>query len=497
MSPVASTTFEPIVAIEDIGPCRKKITIEIPGDAVTSELGSSYEILSTQVAVPGFRHGKAPRKLVERKFGRLAREESRKRLVSDAYSKAVEQHGLRVLGEPEGGEQLEHAEVEPGKPISFTLEVEVAPEFALPSIEGIPVKKPLYEVTDEMVDEEIERWGIHEGGLESHDKAEPGDYCTGTGRILDADGSVVIEIEGAVIQSPTADKGGRGMIMGVMVDDFAKQLGSPKPGDTVRIKATGPEQHETARIRNQPITIEFDVARVDRIVPLTAAQLSDRLGIPDEARLREAITLRLNHRVMVRQQSAMRRQIAEHLLDAIDVDLPVKLTERQAERNIARRRYELMYRGYNAVQVEENIAEMRASSADVARRELKLFFILDKIAHDHNVQVTEGELNARVAQIAAERGESPEKMREQLIRSGQVNFLVQQVREHKAMDAALAKASIEEVPGDAYDAEHAPGSAVAPGKTPGKTPGKSPAKAAGKATVAAKKPDAAKPRKKK
>lgn len=438
---------EPTVQVSDIGPCRKKLSIEVPASAVATELATAFDSVVTQATLPGFRAGKAPRKLIEKAYGKAARQEVRNKLVSMAYSKAVEQHKLRVLGDPEGGEDLANAEIEPNKPIAFTLEVEVAPEFKLPAVDAIPVKKPVREVTDAMVQEEIDRLGLMEGELEPREKAEPGDYCTGHGVIKDKKGDVVLDIDGAVIQIPGKDKDGKGAILGVMVDDFAKQIGLPKADDELTIKAKGPEQHETARIRGEPITISFKVHRVDRIMPASVESLVQRLGIPDEQRLRDALKTRLGQRLMVQQQSAMRRQIAENLLEKTAMELPERLSERQAARALERRRMELMYRGVNPIQVEEQMAELRSASAEVGQRELKLFFILNKVADDLDVKVTEQEVNARIAQLAFERGEKPENLRTELIRRGQVGSLVQQIREHKAMDALISKAAVTEVTG--------------------------------------------------
>lgn len=439
---------ESTVQVSDIGPCRKKLTIEVPAAAVAQELTTAFDSVVTGATLPGFRPGKAPRKLVERAYGKAAREEVRNRLVSKAYTKAVEDHKLRVLGDPEGGEDLANAEIEPNKPISFTLEVEVAPEFTLPAVDGIAVKKPMREVSDEMVQDEIDRLGLMEGELEPREKAEAGDYCTGHGIIKDKKGDTVLDIDGAVIQVPAAkNKDGKGAILGVMVEDFAKQVGLPKPGDTITIKATGPEQHETARIRGEPITITFEVSRVDRIVPASVESLVQRLGIGDEARLRDALKTRLSQRLQLQQQSSMRRQIAETLLEKVSMELPERLSERQAIRALERRRMELMYRGVNPIQVEEQMAELRSASAEVGRRELKLFFILNKVADDLEVKVTENEVNARIAQLAHERGEKPENLRTELIRRNQVGSLVQQIREHKAMDALISKAAVTEVKG--------------------------------------------------
>ncbi len=451
-SPAApAAPAEPTISVADGGPCLKKVTIEVPASAVAAELEGAYSALGTQASLPGFRKGHAPRRLVERMFGKSAKDEAKQKLVSAALRRAIEENKLRVVGEPEAGEDLVKADVSADKPIKVTIDVEVAPEFDLPPIEGIPVKRPTYTVTPEQVNEEIDRLCVHEGELEPRDVAEPGDYCTGKGVIKDEAGKIVLEIDGAVIQAPTPDKNGKGAILGVLVDDFGKQMGLPKPGQTVKVKAKGPAHHETVVIRGKPITIEFEVARVDRIRPAAIADIVARTGAPSEQALREALTTRLTQRNVVRQQSHMRRQVAETLLEKTKMDLPERLSERQASRNLERRRMELMYRGFNPVQIEEQIAEMRAASAETAGKELKLFFILDRVARDLDVQASEGELNARISQMAAERGERPERLRAEMIQRGQIGMLVQQVREHKAMDGLLGKAKVEDVSGDEFE----------------------------------------------
>jgi FKBP-type peptidyl-prolyl cis-trans isomerase (trigger factor) len=115
----------------------------------------------------------------------------------------------------------------------------------------------------------------------------------------------------------------------------------------------------------------------------------------------------------------------------------------------------MMYRGADAAQIEEHIAELRAATAAVARRELMLFFVLDKAARDMNVGVTEAEVNARVAQLAQSRGERPENLRSQLIQSGQINGVAQQIREHKTLDQIIAKAKISEAPLEEFNRQMA------------------------------------------
>jgi FKBP-type peptidyl-prolyl cis-trans isomerase (trigger factor) len=254
-----------------------------------------------------------------------------------------------------------------------------------------------------------------------------------------------------VIQSPTADKNGRGMILGIWVDDFSKQVGSPKPGDTVTIKAKGPEGHEIEGIRNANLTVTFKIDRIDRILPASLDKVLASAGMQFEDQLKEAIRTKLRQNIVVQQQTAMRQQLSKHLLENTKMDLPERLTAQQAARNFERRRMELMYRGVKPAEIEEHIAELRNASANASVRDLKLMFVMARVAEDLKVRVDEAEVNNRIVQMAYERGARPDKLRQELIQSNQVGTVFQQVRDHKAMDMLIAKAKVSEMPAEEFN----------------------------------------------
>ncbi|MCC7388774.1 MAG: trigger factor [Phycisphaerales bacterium] len=450
----ATTATENTVTISDVGPSRKKITIEIPAETVSAKMTDSLDTLAVEAALPGFRKGRAPKRLIEKRFGTTLRSEAKQQMVAEAYSKAVEAHKLEVISEP-SSETLDKVEIQEGKPLVFEIEVEVLPEFALPELKGIKVYKPRLEIGDDRVAKELERLCITEGNLEEREACEPGDYLTGQARMELPDGTEFYNINGAVVQAPTADKEGRGMILGIMVEDFAKQLGLPKAGDEVAIKAKGPQNHEIERLRGADLKMTFKVDRVDRIIPAEAATIALGFGFPSVDALKSEIKNRLQGRVAVEQQSMMRNQVAKNLVDATEMALPEKMAANQTERNLHRRRMDLMYRGIDAQHIEEQISDLRNSSHEVAVRELKLYFILHRAAEQMKVQVTEGDVNARIAQMAAQRNERPEKLRQELITSNQIGNVFQQIREHKALDAVLAQAVVEEVSQEEFEKKFA------------------------------------------
>ncbi len=449
-TPPTATERPNNVRVADAGPSRKKIHIEVPHQTVDETLVSQIDTLVAEAEIKGFRKGRAPRRLVEKVFGGAVRKQAKEQLVAQAYAKAVEDHKLRVLGQIAGN--VEEAVCETGKPLVFEVEVEVPPEFELPNLEGLDIKKPLLTVAEDMVGKEIEKFCIQEGRLEERDTAERGDYLTGHAKMEGGKtGTVYFESDGIVVQVPPADKGEKGMIVGIVVEDFATQLGLPRPGAEVVITAVGPDSHENEEVRGQALKVTYKPSRVDRIIPADEAELASRLGMSGPEQMKEIVRDRLQQRVLVEQQMVMRQQVGKYLVENVQMELPERTTATQAARNLERRRLELMYRGADAMQIEEHLADLRAASSKSAQAELKVFFILDKAAEKLGIKVSEQEINGRIAQIAMERNERPERLRQQLMQGNQIGSVFQQIREHKTMDAILAKAKVSEMPADEFN----------------------------------------------
>jgi trigger factor len=447
-----STATEPQhkIKVSDAGPSLKKISVEIPAAIVDRKIRDTLDALSANAALPGFRAGKVPKWLIEKRFGSALKRDAKNELAGEAYRKAVEEHKLNPVSDPSGG-TLDKAELVEGKPFAFEVEVEVLPEFTLPSLEGVAIRKPKLDITSEAVEEEIRKVCINEGSLESREKAEAGDYLTGHAVMKGKDGTVFYDLKGAVVQKPTADKKGSGMILGIMVDDFDKQMGGPKPGDTFTVKAKGPSNHEVEGVRGNDLTMTFAVDRIDRIVPAKIEEIVQLFGVENEAALRDQIRQRMDINVRVRQQAAMHQQAAKHLLDNVKMDLPSRLTTSQSARNLERRRMELIYRGVDQQKVEEHMAELRRASDDTAQRDLKLFFIMHRAAEKLGVNVTENEMNLRITQLAAQRGVRPEQLVQELRRGNQLGMVAQQIRDHKVLDAVVAKANVTEISAEEYN----------------------------------------------
>jgi len=444
------------VTVEDAGPARKRLTITVPADEVDRKVRESIGALAGSVQLPGFRKGHAPTKLIERRFGGDVRNEAKNQLLADAYASAIDRHELRPVTEPEPVGDFAELEVRDGEPLSFTVEVEVVPEMTLPDLEGLKIRKPTLEVTDEHVENEMLRQRTQLGTIvEIEDGFSEGDRILGPGTVVkEGDEEPFFTHDNVDVIVPGDADGGRGAVLGLLIDGLAGMLAGKKVGDVLEIEAVGPESHELEHIRGKKLHIRIEIAKGQRIVPAEVDTVVAHYGLADEDTLREQVRIALEARLAAEQQHAMREQVYEQLGDAADFELPEKMTQNQATRVLERQRLELLYRGgMTTDEVEQRVAEMRADAETVTRRRLKLSFLMHRLADELGVTVTEQEVNARVVELARSRNLRPEKLRHDLIESGAIGEVGTQIRDHKVADRVIEKATIEDVSAEDWNTE--------------------------------------------
>lgn len=448
--------FEYPVKIEDAGPGAKKVSIEIPRERISAKLAEQFKNLRKQAAIPGFRPGHAPQKLVEKMFASNVRDQVRGDLIRESYEQALKKNKLQVLGEPEF-ENAEEIKLPDDGPLTYSFSVEVQPEFTLPDLANLKIQKQKVEITDENLEQAMNNLREQQGTLVPVEDrgVQAKDYLVADVHVKEGETVVAHQHDAQVVAHP-------GRIAGLQVDDLDKQLEGMKPGETRTINVKAPETHANEAIRGKDVQVEValkDIKRLD-LAEVDQEFLED-LGFSNESDLREALRQQMVENLQYRVQQSMREQVNNFLLENVQLDLPAKLSDRQVDRVISRRAVDLMMRGMPQHQVEANLERLRGGAKEEAARELKLFFILRKIANDRNVNVTEGELNGRIAMLASQRGRRPEKVKQEMSKDGTLANMYVQMREQKAIDQLLAGAQIEEVaaqPGeqhqDAAGSEH-------------------------------------------
>jgi trigger factor len=439
-TPLEEQPFEYPIKVEDAGPATKKVTIEIPRERIEQKIQEQFKELRQQAAIPGFRPGHAPQKLIEKRFSSDIKEQVRRSLISESYEQAVEKNSLQVIGEPQF-DNPDAIKLPESGPLSYSFQVEVQPDIKLPDLSGMKIKKPKIEVNEENVDQAMQNLREQQGtlipvedrGIEAKDHV-----------IAD----VHIKVDGNVVghQHDAEFVAKPGRISGIDVADLDKQLAGLRSGESRIIKVQVPDTHPSEAVRGREVEIDFALKDIKRLelVDITPEFLAD-LGFASEKELRDALREQMVERITFDIQNAMREQVHAFLIENTPIDLPSKLSDRQEQRIVSRRALDLMVRGMPKEQIESNIERLRHGAKDEAVRELKLFFILEKIATEQNVDVDETELNNRVAMLAIQKGVRPEKLKQQMAKDGSLANMYVQMREQKAVDKMLETLPTEDV----------------------------------------------------
>ncbi len=447
------TKPEQTVKVEDAGPALKRLTIELPESRIKAKIEESFNTLSNDAVLPGFRKGRAPRRLLEKRFAESVQGDVKNQLLSESYHQALEAQGLDVIGEPDV-KDADAIEVPESGPMSYVVEVEVTPDFELPPFDGIKVEKKTHQVTDADVTAEIEQYRERYGQMSVVEDATvaEGDYVQSDVKVLAGenageDAEVLHEHPGAYTLVHGEDKEFKGHVAGILVKDMGKQLADKKVGDTVKISMTGPEGHENDGIKGQPITIQMAITHVHRLAPAALEDLLPQFGMQTEDELKERVKTMLEQRNEQAQQADMHKQVTTQIVDLVKLDLPEGLKSRQIERALQRQHMELLYSGKQPEEIEAELAESRSQGEEQAVRQLKTFFVLDKAAKQLEVEVAENEINGRISMMAMQQQRRPEKLRNEMRQRGELEQLYLSIREQKTLDKIIEQATVTEVAG--------------------------------------------------
>jgi trigger factor len=435
-----------IVTVTDAGPCKKKIEIEVPEEKIKETIKTQYTDLRKDAVLPGFRPGRAPLRLLEKRFGKDVSEQTKLRLIADALEQVQSDEKLDILGEPE----VDHEEIklpDTGS-LKFDFEVNVRPEFELPELEGIEVEKPKLEVSEEDVNKQLEQLRKRQGTIVPREEGgvEPGDQVLA---------DITLDVEGAEEKdvlhdsdiyisdkedSPTTFVGR------VPVEGFVEIIKGKKAGDKFTVDTEVAEDFFNKEYAGKKVSIEI---RINEIKYLKPAEIDEEflsgMNLGSEDELKDIIREYAENANEQQARQEMSQSVYSYLLDNTSLELPEDLVSSQAADILRRQRMRLAMQGVDEAAINQRMDDLRKSSEEEAARTLKTFFILDAVAEKLNVSVSEDEINGYIYRMAMQQNRRPEKVRSELIRNGQLQQFTMEAREQKCIDMLLEKASVKEV----------------------------------------------------
>lgn len=426
--------------VADVGPCRKKIRVTIPQSEIEFQVEESIKDMKKEAQVPGFRPGRVPRVLVQKRFRKEVGDRVKSSLMMSSLEQLEKDQKLNLISQP----QLDFNSVvlpETGS-MSFDFEVEVRPTFESPAYEHFVVKRPVRTLTDEDRERQyntfLERYA--DVVPKEDEPAVLGDLVTAD-LVFTRDG---VEVNTAKdiqfrIQPELRFQDGR-------VPECGTALVGVKAGESRTAKAQVGSASADPNLRGQEIDVTFVVKDVKFLrLPEVDDFFLERIGFDTEDELKEALNEVLESRLEGNRRQAVRDDLLNQLIAAVPFDLPRDLVNRQTRDTLRKRIMDLRESGMSDSQLRASESQLRANAYESTVRGLKEYFILDKIAADNDLKVEPEDIEAEINKIAYREDSTPRRIRARLERENSLDFLAIQIIENKTIDFILTKVTIEDV----------------------------------------------------
>ena len=433
------------VRVEDVGPCKKKLIIEIPAEEIKEALSTSLSELTKNAVLPGFRRGHAPVELIEKRFGTDIRKEVKSNLVVQKYQKALEERELEPIAEPDV--DIDSIQMQEDQPLKYEVAVEVWPEFEAAGYEGMKLEKPPAEPTPEEIEAEISALRMRTTSFEevTADGAQPADFCV-CDYTVTAEGKEIASIKDIPVRPED------GVLGRLKVAELKDALLGKKPGETVNLTFKIAEDHEEEAFRGKEASLSINMKGIRRPhTPEATEEWAKDLGFESLEELKTVVSRNVGAAKEARADGALRGQVYDKLVDMLKFDLPEDAVRRQQKNIFRRERQGLQYRGVTEEDLAKINDKLEEASLEKAQKDLKLFFILSKIAEKEKIQATDADVEMRIAELAARYRTTTAKMREHLKREDMLAQLALEIREEKTVAHILSKAEVSQAAGEARE----------------------------------------------
>jgi len=426
------------VTVSDVGPCKKQLKISVPAADVQTKLEETYKRLQTSAVVNGFRKGHVPRKLIERRFGEEVVEEVKQDILAESTQKALDDEGLKPLGEP----SFDNVEFDTGKDCIFEVTVEIEPTFDLPEYKGIALKKSAVTVTDKDTERGLE--GLRRQRARLALMGEDATVETGDRLVCDW----TLTSEGEDVASEKDDMivaGGKRFGETELEEDTAKVLGGAKFGEKRAVAVTFLDTYPIEKWRGKPGELTVTAKEIRRpVLPELNEEFVKAMDFESLDEMKEFVRRSIAQSKEREAAMALEQSLFDRLLEGCPFDLPDGVRKSQASNIMTRQQFRLRQRGMPQEEIDAHLEDLRSASEEAAARNLKIFFILNKIAEKEKIFVTENEVENRIASLANSYRIGTQKMRSRLEADGALSELRAGMREDKVVEFLLKNAKIEE-----------------------------------------------------
>ena len=428
--------------VEELSPTRVRLSVEVPFDELKPSLDKAYREVGRQVRIPGFRPGRVPPPVIDRRVGRdVVLTQAVNDAMPDLYAKAVQEGDISALGQPE----VEITSIDDGKELTFTVEVDIRPKFELPDLSSLAVTVDNTLVSPDEVAEYL-------GSLQERFAS-----LKGVQRPVENDDYVSIDLSASVDGQPVEDAQASGL---------SYQVGSESLLDGLDQALIGMSAGESATFSTELAGGEFAGREADVTVTVHSVKVKEVPGLDDDfaqlasefdtlGELRANTRAQLERMKSTQQVVQARDRALDALLDKVDIPLPEGVVAEEAKHN----RDSLLQQLERAGATLDGYLEMSNQTeeqfdADVeqrARRAVKVSLVLDQLSRDEELNVDPAELSAYVTRQAEQMGVAPERLAQQLAEDGRLPAAAAEVLRGKAINLIAERVKVTDASGKDVD----------------------------------------------
>ncbi len=436
----AKRKLEMQVDIRDVGPCKKHVKVSIPRSEIDRQFDESLQDFGKDVAVPGFRPGRAPRQLVIKRFKKQVGDQVKSSLLMASLEQLDTDYKLDPITQP----QLDPAAIELPEegPMNFEIDVEVRPQFDLPDYKGMNLKRPVRPIGESEIEAQTKSYLERHGQMvpKLQGSAELGDFVTADLVFYRPDGSTLSEVKEIQFRLQPELRFRDGAI-----PELGETLVGATPGETRKGEANLGTSTGEASLRGATVPVEIRLHDLKQIrLPEINTAFLNSIGFDSMEDLREAVQEALKRRAETLQRQALRRQIVDHLLEKTPFDLPADLVRREEQGTIRRLVAELRAEGIGDNEIRASEAAIRANAHESTLRSLKELLLLSKIAEAEDLEVDIEDVDIEIESMAERTGESPRRIRSRLEKEGTLQQYTTQILERKVIDRILQLSNVED-----------------------------------------------------
>ena len=430
--------------VDKLSDTRVKLTVNVPFAELDQEIDQAYAAIAQQVSIPGFRKGKAPRQLIDARFGRgPILEQVVNDMLPSRYEQAVKENDLKVIGQPD----VDISKIEDKDFVEFTAEVDIRPEFEVPDFSKISVTVPALKADEEDVDKALEELAERFGELkDTKRKMKTGDYA-----IID----ITAEIDGEKIEDASTE----GLSYRIGDDDLIKGLDT-----ALRGMKTGEDNEFTSTIqsgehKDEEATIKVHVQQSkERKLPAMDdefAQMASEFDTMDE--LRESTKTQVEETKKAEQAAQIRDEVLKSALSEVEFELPQSVVDEQAHSQLHQILGQLAHDEKALAQLLEaqgtSREEFDKQTREQAEESVRTQLVLDAVAEKEEPEVSQQELTDHILFTAQSYGMDPNQFIQQLQSNGQIANLFSDVRRGKALAAAICRTTVKDEEGNDVDVD--------------------------------------------